>query len=186
MTLSFQVQLHGPFLIGTGTTDDGLDDVADQQCPLPGSALKGLMRASALHALALPESLVAEVFGKRGAESAWAWGDAGEPGMFDFSLRRSRNRIDTETGVAAGEALATVQEIWLRPGCVPAFQIEPLTASPPDWHRKLLVAAAFGVTAVGKWRNRGMGAASIRPATELTAEEAAALANWVVGQRGLT
>ncbi|MGV1006464.1 MAG: RAMP superfamily CRISPR-associated protein [Candidatus Nanopelagicales bacterium] len=182
--MQFTVQLHGPFLLGTGLSGDGLDDQADHQSPLPGSALKGLMRASARRHLGLPKTLVDEVFGKPGRESAWAWSEAGEPAMFAY-LRRSRNRVDPATGVAAEEALAAVEEVWLRPGCAPSFQITPLIANPPEDHGQLLLAASFGVTAVGKWRNRGMGTASFRPDPMLSPEAAKSLAHWVLRQRAV-
>lgn len=171
-TLTFTVQLHQPFLISSGLSGEGLDAVARADTYLPASSLKGVMRAAATHVLQAPADLVGEVFGVGGVitrpnrGSAWAWTNAGPRSAF-HAFTRSRNRLDPGGGVTVAEAMATTEEIWQKPGTEITFLVEQLRALDAPTRRRhttLLRASAYGVTAVGGWRNRGMGTVTIRPA----------------------
>lgn len=59
----FTITFHGPFHVGSGVADQGLDRVLDRGALLPGTSLKGVMRAAARETLGLDDSLVARVFG---------------------------------------------------------------------------------------------------------------------------
>jgi len=63
MSLKFEVEFLTPFAISSGKALDGLDHTIDEETPFPSSAVKGLLRAHALHWLGLPNPLVGEVFG---------------------------------------------------------------------------------------------------------------------------
>lgn len=103
-TLSFNITFEQPFLVGSGSSGDGLDLVSRPDQLLPSESLKGAMRAAALHALSLDPKLLDQVFGSEGdvgnkvGASPWAWGEVdSSQGGFRRSSR-SRNRVDHETG----------------------------------------------------------------------------------------
>ncbi|MDN5789581.1 MAG: hypothetical protein L0H25_01755 [Micrococcales bacterium] len=170
-TAVFSVQLHQPFLVSSGLSGEGLDSRARSAVPLPATSLKGVMRASATHVLGIPGELVDAVYGREGkvghpgGSAAWGWTDAGPLGAFEF-WSRSRNRLDSQSGGTLAEALTNTEEIWQKPGRDIRFAVEPLIAlstQDAEMHRAILQASAYGVTAIGSWRNRGMGAVTMRP-----------------------
>lgn len=170
-SLLFSVRFHQPFLVRSGRAGLGLDARARVDAVLPASSLKGAMRHSALHVLGIDASLVNEIFGKEGrigddiAGASWAWTDAGPAAAFE-SWTRARNRVDPTAGVARPEALTLTEEIWQRPETEAEFaveQIRSLEGAARQRHVAVLQGAAFGVTALGSWRNRSMGAVTLRP-----------------------
>lgn len=177
-TIQFSVRFHQPFLVRSGLAGAGVDATARADTPLPASSLKGAMRAAA-QVLDVDAGLLASVFGRetpsreasvRGASGrgAWAWTDAGPRSSFEVQLR-ARNRIDTASGVALAEALTVSEEYW-QSDTSAAFAVEQVRHLGPrelERHTVVLHAAAYAVTALGSWRNRGMGTVTIRPATPL-------------------
>jgi hypothetical protein len=170
LTLAFDVTFHQPFLVASGLSADGKDAVAREDAPLPASSLKGAMRYAATQVLDVPAGLVAEVFGMEGrqggrlGQGAWAWGDAG-PSTSLARQTRARNRVDPLTGAVQGEALVASEE-WWQTGAL-GFEVDQLRWLPADEftsHHLVLAASAWAVTALGSWRNRGMGSVTIRPA----------------------
>ena len=75
MSLKFEVDFLTPFVISSGKALDGLDHTIDEETPFPSSAVKGLLRAHALHWLGLPKTLVGEVFGTARKGSDWIFSD---------------------------------------------------------------------------------------------------------------
>ena len=75
MSLKFEVEFLTPFVISSGKALDGLDHTIDEETPFPSSAVKGLLRAHALHWLGLPKTLVGEVFGTARKGSDWIFSD---------------------------------------------------------------------------------------------------------------
>jgi len=167
--LTFTVQFHQPFLIRSGDAQGGLDAVARYGTPLPASSLKGAMRSACLNVLGVPEALVGDIFGREGrvggalGRGAWAWTDAGPAAAFQ-SWSRARNRIDPEFGVVRPEALTFSEEFWqVGQASFLVEQVMPLDQKAVERHTTLLASCAWGVTGLGSWRNRSMGAVTIRP-----------------------
>ncbi len=167
--LTFTVQFHQPFLVRSGLARGGLDAVARAGTALPASSLKGAMRASCLQVLGAPEAVVAEIFGREGNNrGAWAWTDAGPDTAFT-RFSRARNRIDPVAGVVRPEALTFTEECWQAgPASFHVEQVEPLEGQVRERHTTVLVASVWGVTALGSWRNRSMGAVTIRPCAPIS------------------
>ena len=178
--LRFTVRFHAPFLIGSGQSGAGLDDTSRNR-PLPAESLKGAMRAAA-RVLDVPSPTISEIYGQPGSvtkttgQGAWSWTDAGPDEAFERHSR-SRNRVDPATGTVHPQALVFTEEIWQRPGTIVTFAVEPLHALTPDRataHSAVLIACGYAVTGLGQWRNRGMGAVTIRPTQAVDPKEVAA------------
>jgi CRISPR/Cas system CSM-associated protein Csm3 (group 7 of RAMP superfamily) len=174
IAVRFSVQFHQPFLVRSGMSGPGVDAIARVDTPLPASSLKGAMRAAA-QALNVDSRLAESVFGRAtstlGASrrGAWAWTDAGPSSAFEVQLR-ARNRIDAASGVARAEALTVSEEYWQSGDSAASFAVEQIChveSDDLDRHMLVLHAAAHAVTALGSWRNRGMGTVTIRPLTPL-------------------
>lgn len=173
MSVRFSVRFHEPFLVRGGLTGAGVDALARADAPLPASSLKGAMRAAA-QALQVDAGLIASIFGAEASRyasgrGAWAWTDAGPASAFQVQLR-ARNRIDAVSGVAQAEALTVSEEYWQDGDSGVSFAVEQVRYLAPDdlrRHRVVLHAAAYAVTALGSWRNRGMGTVTIRPVAGL-------------------
>jgi hypothetical protein len=174
ITIGFSVRFHQPFLVRGGLAGERADAIARVDTALPASSLKGAMRAGA-RVLDVAPALVDAVFGSPtpapggSGRAAWAWTDAGPATAFTTQLR-ARNRIDAGTGVALAEALTVSEEHWQQDGPPASFAIEqlrPLDPAELERHTVVLHAAAHAVTALGSWRNRGMGTVTIRPVTPL-------------------
>lgn len=174
-TITFTVTFHQPFLVRSGLARGGVDSGARSDAPLPASSLKGAMRAAASQVLKVSDAMVNAVFGKSdenaGAskQGAWAWTDAAPNDAFVRQVR-VRNRVDPATGVALAEALTFSEEYWQRPEQPVTFSVEqlrPLDDSTLERHTLLLQATSYAVTALGSWRNRGMGTVTIRPSDPL-------------------
>ena len=163
-SLRFSITFHQPFLISSGQSGGGLDAVARPDRLVPAESLKGAMRAAATHVLDVKPTYVCQVFGSEGArQSSWAWTDAGPDTAF-VRHSRSRNRLGVGRTVTA-ESLAFTEEIWQRPGEKASFVVEPLvslTAEDMALHHAILIGSAHAVTALGQWRNRGMGTVTLR------------------------
>jgi hypothetical protein len=172
---TFSVRFHEPFLVRSGIAQDGLDAVARVDSVLPASSLKGAMRAASAHVLGVPDLLIGEIFGQPGStggargQGAWAWTNAGPASAFTAGAR-VRNRVDHATGVVRPEALTFTQEWWQGEAARVTFaveQIAPLESTRQERHLVVLQVAARAVTALGSWRNRGMGTVTIRPLNPL-------------------
>jgi hypothetical protein len=152
------VTFHGPFLVSSGLSSDGVDLRSRADAKVPASSIKGVMRAGARDVLGLQAALIEAVFGSAGRPGAWAWTHAGGPDDF-VTWTRTHNRLDSNTHMTVDEALAVTDEVYAR-GPLP-FSIEP-TGPTTDDQRLLLVASAFAVSSIGSGRNRGMGAVTVR------------------------
>lgn len=154
--LRVRIRFHGPFRIGTGTPRDGAHDIVDQGNPLPGSSLKGLMRASARHLLPDADDLLDAVFGAGRRPSPWHWDDA------DFLVaplvtRRARIEVDRASGTAKRNALFVTEEQWSRGATFEVVPMAPLSPEQTADHLTVLACAAAGVHSLGADRRRGLG-----------------------------
>ena len=166
--MRYRVIFHGPFRVGTGRPDRGLDTTVDQQDPLPASSLKGLMRNTASQLLGPDHPLVGDVFGRPGNGSPWSWASA----VFDEAPApgvRARIAIGDD-GVVEDEALLRAEHLWASEAI---FTVD-LLMSPPTRqadHELLLNASAAAVKSLGGDRNRGFGWVTVAPNDGLTAGE---------------
>ena len=177
---TFTITFHGPFHVGSGVPDQGLDRVLDPGALLPGTSLKGAMRAAARETLGLPERVVAPVFGglievagkAQRVPSPWAWSDADLTGVNLQNLARIRindKRRTTERGF-----LMLGESVWAESG---TFTVEQHGELHRDLQEHLLVlrAAARAVTGIGGGRRRGEGWVSITDDNGWTASDTSAL-----------
>lgn len=146
--------LHGPFRIGGGARA-GLDRALDRSVPLPGSSLKGLMRAEARERLCVPDAMIDAVFGAGGSRpSPWWWSDA----IVDAQYTRQARIRRTADGVVDRGFLMVGEVAW---AATAAARIEPIADAAQEEHRVVLRAAARSVSALGGGRRRGAGWVSI-------------------------
>ncbi|MFF4128270.1 RAMP superfamily CRISPR-associated protein [Microbispora rosea] len=152
---------HGPFRVATGAASGGVDVTYDPADPLPGSSIKGLMKANARAILKIEESVIGEVYGSATRRSPWWWSEAS---LLDaVPAVRTRLAIDPATGTAKEKALVTGVELWAVEGW---FEVHDRDRIPPDrieLHKAVLTASALAVTAFGSGRRRGLGWVSVHP-----------------------
>lgn len=164
MRLGFTIEFHGPFRVATGRARPGVDIATDPFVPLPGSSLKGLMRASSADVLGLPTSSIDAIYGAESpptgqgpTPSPWSWSDAdfgdGEP----WVTQRSRVAISGATGVVEKGALVRADELWPANATFTVDLFHHLTEEEKGLHQLLLAAAAKAVRSIGADRNRGFG-----------------------------
>ncbi len=160
--MRFAIAFHGGFRVATGAARASVDDTVDRDNPLPGSALKGLMRAAARTLLPGTGNdehpLVATVFGTPQRPCPWNWDSAvlaAEPRVHT----RAHVQID-EHGAAARDTLRHGEEVWARAATFEITRCGPVDEA--DRHELLLACAAHAVHAVGSDRRRGLGWVSVR------------------------
>lgn len=178
--LTFRVMFRGPFHVGSGTPAEGLDSTVDHEVPLPGSSLKGLMRAQALNVLQLPASVVEAIFGSPECESGWLWSDAAFE-RAPQSERMARLKLaDTDDGAAETGFLMLGEHLWASEA---TFTITPRRALDPaalTRDQLVLRASARSISGLGGSRRRGEGWVSVTDirtgsATAWTVEDTLAL-----------
>jgi len=172
------VTAHGPLRVATGHAGRGLDAVVDRN-RVPASSIKGVMRATATHLLALPPAVLERLFGSTSTPSPWAWSDIDlrEEGVSAHLASRVRVAIDSATGTVRKGALIHAEELWL--GGDVTFRMDQIgPVADADGDGRLLAAIARAVPSIGASRRRGLGWVSLRPVldvtgVEMTAHEAA-------------
>ena len=159
--MEFNIEFHGPFRIGTGVASRGMDETVDVDQPLPATALKGLMRASASQLLG-DHPLVAEVYGSSEQASPWSWtsGVVRNPQL----RQRARVALDPITGTAVDHALQFSEELWADGATFSVDQHGFVDPEAVADHALVLRASAAGVTSLGADRRRGFGWVSVRSA----------------------
>jgi CRISPR/Cas system CSM-associated protein Csm3 (group 7 of RAMP superfamily) len=171
-TMTFTITFHGPFHIG-GTPESGLDRVLDRMVPLPGTSLKGLLRAEAAERLRVLDPLVSAIFGARGqhgSASPWWWSDAK---IADEKITRSaRIHINDATGTTERGFLLLGEDLWARTA---TFTVEPRMMGATADQALVIRAAARSVSALGGGRRRGSGWVTIEDDTEWSADDTRAL-----------
>ena len=164
--ITFTVTFHGPFHVGTGNPEAGMDRPVDRGALLPATSLKGLMRAEAAEILGVRSSLIAEIFGQAGLAGAWWWEDASVepvPGNSkpETLVGRAARIVVGDNGVVEDGFLVLGEHVWSERA---TFRVGPLRALAPETstrHTTILRAAARSVTALGGARRRGEGWVSI-------------------------
>jgi CRISPR/Cas system CSM-associated protein Csm3 (group 7 of RAMP superfamily) len=162
--LTFEVIFHGPVRVGSGRAGGGLNDTVDKDVIVPGSSLKGLMRAEAQLLFGTSTNpLVAEVFGTPRQPSPWHWSDIRVSDSTTDKVRiGARIRVDSSAGTAVDGGLFLADYHW--PGTA-RFRIDRFVAvdeAARRRHETLLTAAALSIRSIGGDRNRGFGWVDIR------------------------
>lgn len=159
--LVFDIAFHTPFRVGTGSASNGLDDSVNRNNPLPGSSLKGLMRAASRDVLAAPDDLINSVFGTERLESPWAWTDA----VLESAKVQvqARIKIDEATGTVEKDFLFIAEQIESQGAHFEVVQRSRLGAPELLRHEALLNLAAVAVRQIGADRRRGLGWVTISP-----------------------
>lgn len=161
--LVFDVTFHGPVRVGTGRARSGIDDTVDGDLVVPGSSLKGLMKAEAAILFGGPKAACVEkVFGTPRGPSPWHWSDITRAADDPVHVG-ARIRVDDETGTTVDGALFLGEYHWPD---VAVFEVTRFAAVAPvdlPEHRAVLVAAAAAVRSIGGDRNRGFGWVDVRP-----------------------
>lgn len=157
--LTFEVTFHGPVRVGRGRAGIGVDDTVDPDVIVPGSSLKGLMRAEASILLGSRKAdLVGEIFGKERQASPWHWNDIRAASVADDLVRSgARIRVDNTTGTTVDGGLFSAEYRWPRTARFDIQRFTALTGKDRERHELVLWAAALSVHSVGADRNRGYG-----------------------------
>lgn len=158
----FDIAFHTPFRVGTGSARNGLDDSVNRDNPLPGSSLKGLMRAASREVLGAPDDLIGAVFGTERIESPWAWTDA-EVDLAGVPVQ-ARIKIDDASGTVQKDFLFIAEQIESGGASFEIVQRSRIGAQELPRHEALLTLAALAVRQIGADRRRGLGWVTIAPA----------------------
>lgn len=157
--LELDITFNGPFRIGTGHAGDMGDDVLDPDRLLPGSSLKGVMRASAR--VLRPrvgdqdDPLVEEIFGTPRHPSPWHWDDASFPEDPEIGAR-ARIALDERRRTRPG-ALLLAEEASAHRASASLWQQKAVATDRLEQHLALLNLAARLVEGLGADRRRGVG-----------------------------
>ncbi|MGH3942725.1 MAG: RAMP superfamily CRISPR-associated protein [Pseudonocardiaceae bacterium] len=156
--LTFEVTFHGPVRVGRGRAGVGVDDTVDPDVIVPGSALKGLMRAEASILLGSRKAdLVNEAFGTARQASPWHWNDIRASSADDKIRSGTRIRVNSTAGTVVDGGLFSAEYRWPRTAQFDVQRFTALTDAEIERHEMLLWAAALSVHSIGADRNRGYG-----------------------------
>ncbi len=175
--IELEIRFNTAFRISQGYGQGEVDDVIDEENPLPATSLKGVMRDAARMVLPgrrqgdkyIDHPLVDAVFGKRGSGSSpWNFSD----GKLDYTddpreqIRvRARVAIDEQRRARAG-ALFFAEELHADRATATISLTQPLPPEELDKHVALLHVAARLVDGIGADRRRGLGWVSITTDTD--------------------
>ncbi len=190
MTITFTITFHGPFHVSSGTAQDGIDATISADNPLPGTSLKGLLRAEARDRLGVPEGLVDEIFGRsshdaqdsprRSRPSPWWFGDAEltSPQTDPYARVHVDHRGRAQEGM-----LAFGIQVWASSGTFQVEQRHGLSDEDRARHATVLRAAARSVSSLGGSRRRGSGWVTVEDTRAWSDEDTASLLSIVRGSR---
>ncbi|WP_235883661.1 RAMP superfamily CRISPR-associated protein [Saccharopolyspora elongata] len=158
----FKITFHGPFRVALGQGGPGVHNTISQRHALPGSSLKGVVRATAGLLLGTDNPVVAEVFGSSRQPCPWHWSSpvprAHEPDeqpAWYPAMPSARVRIDRETHTAVEDMLVIAEQTGAESATFTVTQ----TARIDDLakHQDVLVVAAQATRSLGSLRRRGLG-----------------------------
>ena len=164
--LSFEIKFRGPFLVGGEAAGDGADVRVNQDILIPGSSIKGRMRAEAANVLKLRKEVIDDVFGTADQPGKW-WFSHVDLKEESYSIRTS-NRVavdpdNSDSGLADEHQLVFYDQCWAEPASFTVEQLVSMEDSELKQHKAILCAAARSVTNFGAMRRRGHGWVSIMP-----------------------
>jgi CRISPR/Cas system CMR subunit Cmr4 (Cas7 group RAMP superfamily) len=187
-TVLLRVEFHTPFRVATGNADDGADTAIDVRVPVPGSSLKGLMRATARDILGGlgprqhggDDPLVVEVFGdeptapgRDDGGSPWHWDDVRFDSRLPDPVLGNRIRIQAKTGTVADGALMVAQQLPPATGTAKIWRSGKVDPARLPTHLALLVVTARLVDGAGGDRRAGTGWVSLTPMGDVATDWAA-------------
>ena len=152
-TIELDIRFNTAFRISQGYGQGEVDDVIDEENPLPATSLKGVMRDAARMVLPgkrqgdkyVDHHLVDAVFGKRGSNSSpWNFSDGKLDHTYDPRERirvRSRVAIDERRRARDG-ALLFAEELHADRATATISLTQPLPPEELDTHVALLHVAA--------------------------------------------
>jgi len=176
-TVELDIRFNTAFRISQGYGQGEVDDVIDEENPLPATSLKGVMRDAARMVLPgrrrgetyVDHHLVAAVFGKRGSDSSpWNFSD----GKLDHAEDpRERTRVRARVAIderrcARPGALFFAEELHADRATATISLTQPLSPEELEKHVALLHVAARLVDGIGADRRRGLGWVSITTDTD--------------------
>lgn len=150
--LHFDINFHTAFRVASGNASPGVDAGINEHDPLPGSSLKGVMRATGRD-LGIAPAALEQVFGAESAGSPWAWNGA----EFTEMTREPRVRISIDQDVARQGSLMINEECWADSATFVVEQIGMIDPADLDRHLDVLHACAAGTWFLGADRTRGLG-----------------------------
>ena len=164
--LNFSIEFHGPVLVGGESAGDGADIRVNKDVLIPGSSIKGRLRAEAANVLKVRKKLINEVFGTAHTPGKWWFSDV----VFEdggCSVRTS-NRVamdstKPESGLTEEHHLVFYDQCWAEAATFRIEQLASMEKTELDLHKAVLCAAARSVTNLGAMRRRGHGWVSITP-----------------------
>ena len=164
--LSFEIKFRGPFLVGGEAAGDGADVRVNQDILIPGSSIKGRMRAEAANVLKLRKEVIDDVFGSVDEPGKW-WFSHVDLKKESYSIRTS-NRVamdpdNPDSGLTDEHQLVFYDQCWAEPASFTVEQLVSMEDSELKQHKAILCAAARSVTNFGAMRRRGHGWVSIMP-----------------------
>lgn len=151
-TVRLHLTFRGPFAVGTGSPQDGVDEPIDLDEPLPASALKGLLRGRARDLLGVHNDVVERIFGSPQQDATWTW----RRPVFETVPQESawtRLAIADGAGNAARGMLVSGSHVW---ATTATCTVAPTSSADPD-DAVILRAAARAVSSLGGGRRRGEG-----------------------------
>lgn len=164
VTLDFEITFHGPFRVSLGQGGPGVHNTISQQHALPGSSLKGVMRATTKLLLGEENRLVNEVFGSSRGESPWHWStpvprDRDDQPNWYPATPSARVRLN-ENHTAAEDMLAITEQTGAETATFTITQRQRVKDLAT--HLDVLVVAAQATRSLGALRRRGLGWVAIR------------------------
>lgn len=172
--LTFEITFHGPFLVGGRPPGDGFDIRVDRDSLIPGSSIKGRMRAEAKYVLGVRKEMVEEIFGedknnkpknRQYTPGKWFFSDVS---FCDEPEIQSSNRVamdpdKPDTGLTDEHHLMFYEQCWAQKGTYTIELLEPVAEEQLQKHIAVLQAAACSITNLGAMRRRGHGWVTICP-----------------------
>ncbi|MGI8310536.1 RAMP superfamily CRISPR-associated protein [Saccharopolyspora hattusasensis] len=158
----FEITFHGPFRVALGQGGPGVHNTISQRDALPGSSLKGVVRATAELLLGQENPVLAEVFGSSRKPCPWHWSSPvprptapGDRPAWYPAMPSARVRIDRKPRTAAEDMLSIAEQTGAESATFAVTQtarIEDLAT-----HQDVLVVAAQATRSLGALRRRGLG-----------------------------
>ena len=166
--LKFKIKFFGPFLVGGQPAGDGFDIRADRTDPIPGTSIKGRLRAEASQILHVDEMLVKEIFGSKDQPSSWwfsgaDFGDNSDDLQFKAANRVAMDAQRSDSGIPDEGQLVFFEQCWADEASFSIEQVADLNDEQLKKHQAVLLASAGSVNNFGAMRRRGHGWIAISP-----------------------
>ena len=164
--LVFEIRFRGPFLVGGDPAGDGSDIRVNRDVLIPGSSIKGRLRAEATNTLRLPDALIGDVFGTSSQGGKW-WFSQVDFSRSDLHVCTS-NRVamdpeSPDSGITDDHQLVFYDQCWADFATFTVEQLEYIDDVLLQKHIAVLCSAARSTASLGAMRRRGHGWVTIVP-----------------------